>query len=122
MARLILASASPRRDELLATLRVPYTVIAGPALNEHQILSEGAGSLPERLMELARLKGLNTARYNPDSLVLSADTVVVLPGEIDLEAAEQEEFRYTAAVLNKPRGRDDAAEMLRSLAGRMHHV
>ena len=122
MSRLILASESPRRDELLSTLRIDYTVIAGPALNEHEILSESEGDLPDRLQELARLKGINTARYNPDALVLSADTVVVLPGDIDLEAAEQEGFRYTASVLNKPRGREDAAQMLRSLSGRMHHV
>lgn len=120
--RLILASDSPRRDELLQTLRVPYTVSAGPKLNEHKVLSEGEGSLPQRLMELARLKGRNSARHNPGALVLSADTVVVLPGEIDLDAAEQQEYKYTAAVLNKPRSRDDAAQMLRSLSGRMHHA
>jgi septum formation protein len=122
VTRLILASTSPRRDELLSTLRVEYDVSAGPPLNEHEILSDSTGSLPERLQELARLKGINIARHNPDALVLSADTVVVLPGEIDLEAAEQSEFKYTASVLNKPRGREDAAGMLRSLSGRMHHV
>jgi septum formation protein len=122
MTRLILASESPRRDELLSTLRVDYEVSAGPPLNEHEILSAGEGDLPARLQELARLKGTNTARYNPEALVLSADTVVVLPGEIDLAAAEEKDFKYTASVLNKPRGREDAAQMLRSLSGRMHHV
>jgi septum formation protein len=122
LQNLILASASPRRSELLATLRYPFKVIPGPALDEHKILSEGAGSLPERLQELARQKGYTVARNYPDELVLSADTVVVLPGEIDYDQAEREEYKYTAAVLEKPRDKADAAQMLRSLSARMHHV
>jgi len=119
---LILASASPRREELLKTLRYPFRVIPGPPLDEHKILSEGGGSLPERLQELARMKGYTVARNYPDETVLSADTVVVLPGEIDLEHAEEEEYHYTAAVLEKPRDEEEAAAMLRKLSARMHHV
>jgi septum formation protein len=119
---LILASASPRRAELLKALRYPFKVIPGPALDEHAVLSEGHGSLPERLQELARRKGDVVSRNYPDELVLSADTVVVLPGEIDLEHAEEQEYSYTATVLNKPRDADEARTMLRSLSGRMHHV
>jgi septum formation protein len=120
--RLILASISPRRRDLLQTLRVPFEVLPGPPLNEHEILAGGEGSLPERLQTLAVLKGRGVAHRYPDALVLSADTVVVLPGDIDLDRAEQAEYRYTAAVLNKPASEDEAFQMLSDLSGRMHHV
>ncbi|MDQ3022816.1 MAG: Maf family protein [bacterium] len=119
---LILASSSPRRAELLKALRYPFKVIPGPELDEHALLSEGSGGLPQRLQELARLKGYTVSRNYPDELVLSADTVVVLPHEIDLEDAEGQEYSYTAEVLGKPADEQAAKRMLLSLSGRMHHV
>ena len=55
--RLILASISPRRRDLLGTIGVPFEVMPGPRLNEDKILSEGEGSLPSRMEYLATLKG-----------------------------------------------------------------
>src|SRR5436309_3243492 len=83
LMRLILASTSPRRRELLSALRLPFSVQAGPELDERALLEAGEGGLPQRLEALARLKGAAVAAEHPDALVLSADTVVVLPGEID---------------------------------------
>jgi septum formation protein len=120
--RLILASISPRRRDLLGTIGVPFEVMPGPRLNEDKILSEGEGSLPSRMEHLAALKGRDVSRANPDALVLSADTVVVLPGDVDLSMAEQGEVNYTAAVLTKPVDLEEAHSMLASLSGRMHHV
>jgi septum formation protein len=120
--RLILASISPRRRDLLNTLGLDFEVMPGPRLDEDRILSDGEGSLPSRMEHLAALKGRDVSRANPEALVLSADTVVVLPGEVDLSQAENGEMNYTASVLTKPENSAKAEEMLSSLSGRMHHV
>ena len=98
--RLVLASASPRRSELLASLGLTFEVRAA-SVDESARPGEGAAALVERL---AREKA--TAVAGPGELVLGADTVVALDG----------------AVLGKPAGDDDAAAMLRRLAGREHEV
>ncbi|HEX3555248.1 MAG TPA: Maf family protein [Thermoanaerobaculia bacterium] len=96
----ILASGSPRRRELLAGLGVRFTVRAVD-LDE----TPGAGEPPEAtVLRLARAKA--TARAEPGELVLGADTVVVIDGEL----------------LGKPRDPEDARRMLARLAGREHTV
>ena len=99
--RLVLASASPRRRDLLEA--VGFEVIIRPAAVEE--LSEG---LPPRDLVLANaaLKALTVASQTTGDLVLGADTVVVLDGE----------------VLGKPRDMEHAAEMLGRLGGRIHEV
>jgi len=98
---LILASASPRRHELLLAAGIDHVVRAAAILEEHC-----AGEPPARLVErLAEQK----ARAVPSSaadVVLGADTVVCLD---DL-------------VLGKPTDDDDARRMLRLLSGRDHYV
>ncbi len=97
---LILASASPRRRELMAYTGVPYQVIT--ADTEEMKTGE-----PETLvMENARRKAQAVWRRHPDSAVLGADTVVYQDG----------------AVLGKPRDAEDAKAMLRSLSGAWHTV
>jgi len=98
---LVLASASPRRRELLESSG--FEILCRPA--EVEELSEGLA--PRNLvLANAELKALEVASSLNGDLVLGADTIVVLDGEI----------------LGKPRNLSHAAEMLGRLAGRMHEV
>ena len=102
---LVLASASPRRKELLEMLRVPALEIV-PARGP-ETAPPGLG--PEELVKhLSAHKAEEVAAGldDPDAVVIGADTVVVLDG----------------AVLGKPRNDGDAARMLRALSGRSHTV
>jgi septum formation protein len=99
---LILASASPRRRELLRNAGIAFEV--QPAdVAEVPLPGELAQALAERL---AREKAMAIARSRPTDVVLGADTVVVVDGEI----------------LGKPADAADAARMLRLLSGREHQV
>ncbi len=100
--RLILASASPRRRELLASLGVAFEVIPAEVV-EH----EDPASDP-RLMVAhnAALKADWVAARHPEALVLGADTTVFIDG----------------TVLNKPADLAEARAMLRRLSGRIHTV
>lgn len=99
---LILASASPRRRELLATLGLPFTV-AVAAVSE----LEDPDTEPRQLVvHNAALKADWIAARHPGAAVLGADTTVFLGGR----------------VLNKPADLDEARAMLRRLAGRTHTV
>jgi septum formation protein len=99
---LVLASASPRRQELLRNAGIPFTT--EPAdVDETPLPGEDARACAERL---ARDKTLTIARRRPESYVLGADTVVMVDDEI----------------LNKPVDEPDAARMLRLLSGRVHRV
>ncbi len=99
---LVLASASPRRQELLRNAGIPFEV--QPAdIREDILPGETAKACAERL---AREKALAVARQRPQDCVLGADTVVTIDGRI----------------LGKPSDADDAARMLRLLSGREHQV
>ncbi|NLG63652.1 MAG: septum formation inhibitor Maf [Candidatus Cloacimonetes bacterium] len=100
--RLVLASQSPRRAELLRALRLTFDV-APPAIDETHAPDESPARHAERL---AREKALAVARRRPAALVVGSDTVVVVDG----------------AVLGKPRDEDDAVAMLMRLQGRAHSV
>jgi len=101
--RLILASASPRRRELLQQAGFAFEVRA-PSVNEIPLPDESAEDFARRA---ARDKALDVAASTPsDSLVLGADTVVVADSEI----------------LGKPADVPDAARMLRLLSGFTHRV
>lgn len=103
--RLILASASPRRRELLGALGLPFEVIAG-SFDESSILTD-ALTPGEWVQRLAEAKATEVARgLDGPALVIGADTTVVLDGE----------------YLNKPRDAEDARRMLRQLSGRTHQV
>jgi len=99
---LILASASPRRRELLAQLAIPFTVI--PANIDESVFP---GEMPwVYTRRVAYAKTRHVARECPTAVVLGADSVVVL---------EQQ-------ILGKPRDIDDARQMLSRLSGRVHTV
>ena len=99
---LVLASASPRRQELLRAAGIAFEV--QPAhIPEDPLPGEAAKTCAERL---ARDKALFVARQCPQDVVLGADTVVVIDNQI----------------LGKPTNPADAARMLRMLSGREHQV
>ena len=99
---LILASASPRRRELLATLDLPFSVM--PAhVDERRHAAEPPASYVARL---AREKAEQLAEQHPSAWVLGADTVVVLD----------------PCILGKPADGAEARAMLRRLSGRQHTV
>ena len=100
MPRLILASASPRRSQLLRLLGIPFEVDA-PEVDE-------TTDLPPRkaVQLLSRRKSLAGAALHPGCVVLAADTLVALED----------------TPLGKPRDEAEAFRMLRGLSGREHHV
>ena len=101
---LILASASPRRAELLASAGFTFTVQTAE-VDE----TPHAGEAPEAyVLRVARAKAQAVAAHcrKSGTVVLGADTTVVMDGEI----------------LAKPEGRNDAIRMLKSLSGRVHEV
>lgn len=101
-ARMILASESPRRRELLAAVGVPFRVVPS-GVDE----IPRPGESPSRFVRRAALdKGEAVAKLYPSSFVLAADTIVVADGRI----------------LGKPWGRAEARRMLSRLAGREHRV
>ncbi len=100
--QLILASASPRRRELLGALGLTYAVAPSDA-DEVQLPGEGAHAMAHRL---SRAKAQAVAERHPQALTLAADTMVVLDG----------------AVLGKPGSPAEAGEMLARLRGRRHEV
>jgi septum formation protein len=103
---LVLASASPRRQELLRNAGIPFTT--QPAdLDETPLPGEGARTCAERL---AKEKALKISRHHPHARVLGADTVVVLEDQMQQQ------------ILNKPLDVEDAVRMLRLLSGRVHQV
>ena len=99
---LVLASASPRRQELLRNAGISF-VVQPADVDETPLAGESAQQCAERL---AREKALKVWRERPQDTVLGADTVVVIDENI----------------LGKPLDAEDAARMLRMLAGRQHQV
>ncbi len=99
---LILASASPRRAELLRHLKLKFQVVPGNAV---EILDDQLSPL-ELCQINAHRKARTIAKKKPDSLVLGADTLVFIAGEI----------------MGKPTSHAEAERMLTRLQGRTHQV
>ncbi len=103
MKRIILASNSPRRRELLENVGLKFEIIPD---NTPEPM-DGSLSPWETVMSLAKFKGDNVAKLvEGDALIISADTVVAVDNKI----------------LGKPENTDDAFEMLSRLSGKVHHV
>jgi septum formation protein len=101
-ASLILASASPRRQELLRSVGLNFKII--PAhINENCLAGE---SPRQHVKRLAREKAMVIAKKYPEAWVLGADTIVVIDG----------------IVLGKPENKTQARKMLQKLSGREHKV
>ena len=102
MPRVLLASSSPRRRELLTMIGIVHEVIPAD-IDEAYLSGETPVAHAERL---ARTKAATIARAAPDAVVIGADTIVVIDDQ----------------VLGKPRDVAHAAAMLRQLSGRTHQV
>jgi nucleoside triphosphate pyrophosphatase len=100
--RLILASTSPRRREILALLGAPFEVIA-PDFEE---LVSPHSSIEAEVLDFAVGKAQSVARAYPGSIVIGSDTMISLDGE----------------KIGKPSDPADARRILRSLSGRRHAI
>lgn len=100
---LVLASASPRRQALLAGQGLGFEVVPS-ALKEP---APEPGEAPaDYAARMARIKGQDIAARHPDKVIVSADTIVV----------------QDSSILGKPKDGEDALNMLTALAGRWHEV
>ncbi len=99
---IILASASPRRYELLKKLGLEFTVVPSNVREEHTLRTNIENLVRHNTFN----KGMAVAQKHPDALIISADTVVALGDRI----------------LGKPKNEREAAEMLRLLSGKIHAV
>ncbi|MGE5818494.1 MAG: Maf family protein, partial [Deltaproteobacteria bacterium] len=100
--RLILASTSPRRREILGLLGVPFDVIA-PDFDE--VVSDNR-PVGDEVLAFARGKAAIVARNHPGSIVIGSDTMILLAGN----------------KIGKPNGMEDARKMLRALSGETHVI
>lgn len=101
--RIVLASASPRRKELMELVRLKFEIQPS---NIEEILDERL-SVPKRIEKLSFQKASDVAgKLNEESIVIGADTVVELDGKI----------------LGKPKDKEDAKDMLIMLSGNTHNV
>ncbi|MCK4271428.1 septum formation inhibitor Maf [bacterium] len=100
--KLILASASPRRADLLDLAGIPFRRMVSGVSED----VDAPVDPEDHVVELSRRKARDVAQRLSSGVVLGADTVVVLDGEI----------------LGKPAGKREAAAMLRKLNGRTHQV
>jgi septum formation protein len=98
---LVLASASPRRRELVASLGIPFEVVASDVDETLDPVP-----LPDAVARLALRKARAVAPGRPAAIVLAADTIVVIDDR----------------ALGKPANAEEAREMLRALRGRSHEV
>lgn len=99
---IILASASPRRKEILGNTNVKFNIIKSE-INE--VILEDEAPI-QAVMRLAFEKCMNIASKNKNNLVIGADTIVVLDN----------------SILGKPKDKDDAINMIKKLSGRRHQV
>lgn len=100
----ILASGSPRRKEILSMMGIHFNVIIPPSFDENDYIC--SSDLECSLQTLAIKKAETVSENNPDSLVLSADTIVV----------------KNSQVFGKPSSRTNAYSMLKELSGGSHRV
>lgn len=100
--RLVLASTSPRRREILALLGLPFEVIAPPF---EEIIARHR-SIEEEVLEFAVEKAASVAAEHPQSIIIGSDTMIGLDGE----------------KFGKPAGVDDARRMLRAFSGKVHRI
>jgi septum formation protein len=100
--RLILASTSPRRRQIIELLGLPFDVIP-PDFEE--IVSDQR-SIEDEVLYFGFGKAQSVAKKNPQAIVIGSDTMISIDGE----------------KIGKPRDAADAGRMLRTLGGRMHHI
>lgn len=99
---IILASTSPRRKQLLEMIEVKFKVV-NSNFDENSVNSVNSKELP---LILSKGKALDVFKNYPNDLIIGADTIVILNGE----------------VLNKPKDHDDAYRILELLSNNTHEV
>ncbi len=107
--KLILASSSPRRAQILTREKVGFEIKIPDSYKEENTFSDlkAQNSCPvTHVLELSRRKAQSVADEVEDGIILGADTIVVLEGEI----------------LGKPKNKNEALSILKKLDGRMHQV
>ena len=130
--KIILASNSPRRKELLAGLDIPFEVKVLKGIDEsypdtisayetaQYIAAKKAEAYRSLLLgetALAETDSDNSSSEVSSLLILTADTVVIAP-----TANEQNDLEGRGVILGKPKDDEDAKRMLRMLSGKTHHV
>jgi septum formation protein len=100
--RLILASTSPRRREILALLGLPFETMA-PKFQE--IITRHR-SIEKEVLEFARAKAGSVAAEHPESIIIGSDTMITLGGE----------------KFGKPADLQEARRMLRAFSGKLHWI
>lgn len=100
---IILASASPRRKELLGLLGIDFEIVPSPAEEPAPDEGERPATYAARM---ARLKAYAVAELRPEAVVIGADSIVAVGG----------------VILGKPGNAVDAERMLSMISGRAHHV
>lgn len=120
--KIILASNSPRRKELLAGLDIPFEVKVIKGIDESYPESLDAYEVAEYISskKAEAYRSLLDEEQGEDAvqtLILTADTVVIAP-----TADEQNDQEGKGVILGKPKDEEDAVRMLRMLSGKTHHV
>lgn len=100
--KLILASSSPRRAEILKKEKIEFDIRFPPNINEESATYDPV----EHVLTLSKEKALSVSRHMEEGIILGADTIVVLDGEI----------------MGKPQDKDEAFLILKKLSGKTHKV
>lgn len=100
--RVILASTSPRRREIVALLGLPFDVMAP---DFHELVSD-TRPVANEVLDFAIGKAAAVARKHPGSIVIGSDTMILVDG----------------SKIGKPNNPDEARKMLRSLSGKTHVI
>ena len=100
--KIVLASTSPRRREILALLGIPFDVIA-PSYEER---ARPERPIDDEVLDFAAGKAESVARDQPQSIVIGSDTMILIDGK----------------KIGKPGGASEAKAMLRSLSGKTHRI
>lgn len=102
--RILLASKSPRRRELLQMMRIPFSIVSLGGIEESYPKEMPVREVPEFL---SRLKADAFLKHiNEEELIITADTIVI----------------NNDKILGKPHSHEEALEMLKSLSGKTHSV
>ena len=103
VGKIILASSSPRRADILKKHNIEFKIIPSPYVEDHSTTDFSYAFIENLAYNKAKAVA---PLVNEQSLIVGADTIVVLDGKI----------------LGKPNGYDGAFEMLKNLSGKTHHV
>ena len=101
--KIILASKSPRRKEILSRLNIPFIVVESNIKEDEYNKSESPMNYCQRLAEM---KAAHVSKKFPENIIIGADTIVLLNNQ----------------VLGKPNSEKDAINMLEELSGNTHKV